>query len=177
MTKSIQSSLANEPCLDYSTAAVLMRVCRAAHAVVSAAEVHFHVSKEALYIRILLFLPSPPFLSTPEPVGVYTICFLSGRRPLSGWLRRPAAILERLTLARTPLHEVRTFASESGTSGCGSPTHFLRSLGVRLLLDACSRAVWSGAAGGKQQKHIMSFFWPSRCLGHMSDPREGPRAS
>merc|ERR1711920_455331 len=73
-TKSIQkTSLANEPCLDYSTAAVLTRVCRAAHAVASAAEAHFHVSKEALY----------------------TLCVF--------------------------------------------------------------------------------FFWPSRCLGHMSDPREGPR--
>merc|ERR1712048_282904 len=57
-TKSIQkSSLANEPYLDYSTAAVLMRVCWAAHAVSSAAEAHFHVSKEALYT--LCFFSGP----------------------------------------------------------------------------------------------------------------------
>merc|ERR1712228_325060 len=50
--------LANEPCLDCSTAAVLMRVCRAAHAVASAAEAHFHISKEALYTLCVFFWPS-----------------------------------------------------------------------------------------------------------------------
>jgi hypothetical protein len=47
------------------------------------------------------------FVLISGPVGVYTISFSSGRRPLGGWLRRPAAILECLTLARTPLRDSR----------------------------------------------------------------------
>merc|ERR1712060_368398 len=59
-TKSIQKIyLANEPCLDYSTAAVLMRVCREARAVASVAEAHFHVSKEALYTLCYAFFSGP----------------------------------------------------------------------------------------------------------------------
>merc|ERR1712060_530579 len=70
-TKSIQkTSLANEPCLDYSTAAVLTRVCRAAHAVASAAEAHFHVSKEALYTLCAFF---------SGPADVWDTCLTRGK--------------------------------------------------------------------------------------------------
>merc|ERR1712203_613166 len=62
-TKSIQrSSSANEPCLNYRTAAVIMRVRRAAHAVASTAEARFHVSKEAPYTSSASF-----FLAQPMP--------------------------------------------------------------------------------------------------------------
>merc|ERR1712094_124031 len=44
---------------------------------------------------------------------VFHLClFTSSCRPPAGWLRCPATVLERLTLARTPPQEVRTVASK-----------------------------------------------------------------
>jgi ribosomal protein L35AE/L33A len=61
-TKSIQESyLANGPRLNYSTAAFLMHVRRVAHAVASAAEAYFYVSKEALY-TLRVFFSGPAYV-------------------------------------------------------------------------------------------------------------------